>query len=66
MIPAPDVDEVMVPLPMIPWTSGPPVTVTVYVPPRGGSGHVSPEVTVVGDPFVVIVELIPVARPLYS
>jgi len=46
--------------------SGPPVTVTVDVPPRGGSGQVSPDVTVDADPFVVIVELIPVARPLYS
>jgi hypothetical protein len=45
--------------------SGPEV-VTVDVPPRAGSGHVSPVVAVVVVPFVVIAEEIPVARPLNS
>ena len=56
----------IVPLPRTPRISGPPVAVTVDEPPLGGSGQVSPETVVVDVPFVVIVEFMPVARPLNS
>jgi hypothetical protein len=66
VMPLPEVEETMVPLPRTPWIKGPPGVVTVEVPPRGGSGHVSPAVIVEVVPFAVMVELMPVARPLNS
>jgi len=66
VMPLPDVDETIVPLPRTFGIIGPAVVVTVDVPPRGGSGQVSPEVVFEAVPPVVIVELIPVARPLNS
>jgi len=65
VMPLPEVDETMVPLPRTVGISMPDV-VTVDVPPRAGSGHVSPEITLEAVPFVVIVEFMPVARPLNS
>jgi hypothetical protein len=66
VMPLPDVDETMVPLPRTPWTNGPPGVVTVDVPPRGGRGQVSPAEVVDAVPLVVMVEKMPVARPLNS
>jgi len=66
VIPLPDVDDEIGPLPSTPTTNGPPGAVTVDVPPRGGSGHVSPATIVEEVPLVVITELMPVARPLNS
>src|SRR6478609_8627698 len=66
VMPLPDVDDAMEPLPRTPWISGPPGEVTVDVPPRGGRGHVSPATDVEEVPFEVMIELMPVARPLNS
>jgi len=66
VIPLPEVDDEIDPLPNTPTMSGPPGNVTVDVPPRGGSGHVSPATMVDDVPFVVITEFMPVARPLNS
>jgi hypothetical protein len=66
VMPLPDVDEAMVPLPTTPWINGPPGVVTFDVPPRGGRGHVSPAVLVELEPLVVMVDIMPVARPLNS
>src|SRR5689334_12195548 len=63
--PAPDVVDTMVPVPSMPVISGPDV-VTVDVPPRNGSGQVSPTVVVVEAPLMLITDAIPVALPLYS
>jgi len=66
VMPLPEVVDVMPVVPRTPVINGPVGTVTVEVPPLGGSGHVSPNVVDVGVPLVVIVELTPVARPLNS
>jgi len=66
VMPLPDVDDEIAPLPRIPWINGPPGAVTVDEPPLGGSGQVSPATIVDEVPFVVIIELMPAARPLNS
>jgi len=64
VIPLPDVDETIVPLPKTPGINGPPVAVTVALPPRGGSGQVSPETVVVDVWPLLITDNMPVPCPL--
>jgi len=63
-MPLPEVDETIVPLPKTPGISGPPVAVTVALPPRGGNGQVSPETVVDDVPPEEMTEIMPVPCPL--